>query len=98
VARLTLRNAHARRLSGPAALALQGRHVLVTGGSSGIGEAVAVLCVSQGAKVTLVARRPAEPTSLSLSHTQPALNSFSLPRHKTVASPLTLPNPNQPQP
>jgi NAD(P)-dependent dehydrogenase (short-subunit alcohol dehydrogenase family) len=39
---------------------LKGKHVLITGGSSGIGEACAVLCVKQGAKVTLVARRAAE--------------------------------------
>jgi hypothetical protein len=48
------------RLRGPSALELKGRHVLITGGSSGIGEACAVLCVLQGAKVTLVARRGAE--------------------------------------
>jgi NAD(P)-dependent dehydrogenase (short-subunit alcohol dehydrogenase family) len=39
---------------------LKDKHVLITGGSSGIGEACAVLCVAQGAKVTLVARRAAE--------------------------------------
>ena len=36
--------------------ALAGRHVLVTGGSSGIGRSLAALCAKQGAHVTLVAR------------------------------------------
>lgn len=33
-----------------------GRHVVVTGGSSGIGLWVAVHCVRQGANVTIIAR------------------------------------------
>jgi 3-dehydrosphinganine reductase len=37
---------------------LAGAHVLVTGGSSGIGLATARLAVARGAKVSLVARRP----------------------------------------
>eukprot|EP00898_Chlorokybus_atmophyticus_P002881 jgi/Chlat1/3594/Chrsp234S03573 len=40
----------------PRRLSLAGRHVLVTGGSSGIGLAVAALVAKQGAKVTIVAR------------------------------------------
>eukprot|EP00976_Prorocentrum_cordatum_P092160 1188816-Prorocentrum_minimum.AAC.2 len=43
-------------LLGPKAINLSGKHVLITGGSSGIGEACAVACVSQGAKVTILAR------------------------------------------
>ena len=35
---------------------LQGKHVLVTGGSRGIGERMARECASRGAKVTIVAR------------------------------------------
>jgi NAD(P)-dependent dehydrogenase (short-subunit alcohol dehydrogenase family) len=35
---------------------LSGKHVLITGGSSGIGEACAIRCVALGAKVTLLAR------------------------------------------
>eukprot|EP00929_Paragymnodinium_shiwhaense_P074351 TRINITY_DN38043_c0_g1_i1.p1 TRINITY_DN38043_c0_g1~~TRINITY_DN38043_c0_g1_i1.p1 ORF type:complete len:335 (+),score=73.80 TRINITY_DN38043_c0_g1_i1:102-1106(+) len=37
-----------------------GRHVLITGGSEGIGFEVAKLCVQRGAKVTLVARSQAK--------------------------------------
>lgn len=36
---------------------LRGKNVFITGGSSGIGEATARLCVRQGAKVALAARR-----------------------------------------
>ncbi|MCB0960216.1 MAG: SDR family oxidoreductase [Acidimicrobiales bacterium] len=36
----------------------QGAHVVVTGGSSGIGEAVAELAASRGAQLTLLARGP----------------------------------------
>ena len=35
---------------------LSGRHVLITGGSSGIGLALAKMCSAAGADVTLVAR------------------------------------------
>jgi NAD(P)-dependent dehydrogenase (short-subunit alcohol dehydrogenase family) len=35
---------------------LSGRHILITGGSSGIGRAAAVLCAQQGATVTLGGR------------------------------------------
>ncbi|UXI17359.1 GH20346 [Sarcoptes scabiei] len=37
---------------------LHGRHVLITGGSKGIGWQLALLCVSYGANVTIVARDP----------------------------------------
>jgi len=47
-------------LRGPRAITLKGKHVLITGGSSGIGEAVAALCAAQGAKVTLLARKMPE--------------------------------------
>lgn len=39
---------------------LAGRHVLVTGGSSGIGRSLATLAAKHGAHVTLVARDPAK--------------------------------------
>lgn len=48
-------------MSGPAAwFALDGRRALVTGGSSGIGEAMAQALGAAGARVLLVARREAE--------------------------------------
>ncbi|XP_057370953.1 3-ketodihydrosphingosine reductase-like [Daphnia carinata] len=38
---------------------LKGKHVMVTGGSSGIGKYLAIECVKNGAHVSLVARNPA---------------------------------------
>uniref|UniRef100_A0A674NGQ1 3-ketodihydrosphingosine reductase n=1 Tax=Takifugu rubripes TaxID=31033 RepID=A0A674NGQ1_TAKRU len=43
-------------LISPKPLKLNGAHVVVTGGSSGIGKAIAVECYRQGAFITLVAR------------------------------------------
>ncbi|XP_058133841.1 3-ketodihydrosphingosine reductase isoform X1 [Dasypus novemcinctus] len=43
-------------LISPKPLALPGAHVVVTGGSSGIGKCVAIECYKQGAFITLVAR------------------------------------------
>lgn len=37
---------------------LRGKHVVITGGSQGLGKALAALCVAEGATVTLVARSP----------------------------------------
>jgi NADP-dependent 3-hydroxy acid dehydrogenase YdfG len=37
---------------------LRNAHVLITGGSSGIGLATALLAVERGARVSLIARRP----------------------------------------
>ncbi|OWT58198.1 SDR family NAD(P)-dependent oxidoreductase [Candidimonas nitroreducens] len=45
-----------RRDGGPAGLALQGRHALVTGASRGIGYEVARALLAQGARVTLLGR------------------------------------------
>ena len=42
-----------------AAMVWRGRHVVVTGGSSGIDEAVALAAVRRGASVTLMARSQA---------------------------------------
>ncbi|CAL1539395.1 unnamed protein product [Lymnaea stagnalis] len=47
-------------LISPPQINLQDAHVLVTGGSSGIGKALAIQAVQQGAKVTLVARDKAK--------------------------------------
>jgi len=41
-------------------LDLQGKRIVITGGSSGIGRATAILCSKMGAKATVVARREEE--------------------------------------
>jgi len=46
-------------LTRPARFPLRGKVVLVTGGSSGIGKAVAAAALARGASVALLARRPA---------------------------------------
>ncbi|XP_061446388.1 3-ketodihydrosphingosine reductase [Rhineura floridana] len=43
-------------LTSPKPLSLSGAHVVVTGGSSGIGKSVAIECFKQGAFITLIAR------------------------------------------
>uniref|UniRef100_A0A8D3DXH9 3-dehydrosphinganine reductase n=1 Tax=Scophthalmus maximus TaxID=52904 RepID=A0A8D3DXH9_SCOMX len=47
-------------LISPKPLKLNGAHVVVTGGSSGIGKSIAVECYRQGAFITLVARNEAK--------------------------------------
>ena len=42
--------------SRPSRCKLEGSHVVVTGGSSGIGFEIAKLCASKGAKVSIIAR------------------------------------------
>ncbi|XP_062986349.1 3-ketodihydrosphingosine reductase [Elgaria multicarinata webbii] len=43
-------------LTSPKPLSLSGAHVVVTGGSSGIGKSIAIECFKQGAFITLIAR------------------------------------------
>ena len=38
---------------------LQNKTIIVTGASSGFGEAIAIACAAEGARVSLVARREA---------------------------------------
>ena len=38
-------------------MSIQGKHIVITGGGSGIGAATAQLLVKQGAKVTIMGRR-----------------------------------------
>ena len=47
-------------LFAPRALDLRGKSVVITGGSSGIGLAIAKIVVAQGASVVLIARREAQ--------------------------------------
>jgi NAD(P)-dependent dehydrogenase (short-subunit alcohol dehydrogenase family) len=47
-------------VSVPAASDIQGRHAVVTGGSRGIGAAIAAALASQGVKITLMARTSAD--------------------------------------
>ncbi|XP_062594520.1 3-ketodihydrosphingosine reductase-like isoform X2 [Saccostrea cucullata] len=44
------------KLLSPKQINIQGKHVLITGGSSGIGKALAIEAVRQGANVTIIAR------------------------------------------
>ncbi|XP_048756540.1 3-ketodihydrosphingosine reductase-like isoform X2 [Ostrea edulis] len=44
------------KIISPKCVELQGSHVLITGGSSGIGKALAIEAVKQGANVTIIAR------------------------------------------
>ncbi len=53
-----------RRDSTPMHRALEGRHVVVTGGSAGIGRALAGQAVRAGAAVTVGSRRPSGPGSV----------------------------------
>lgn len=44
---------------------LKGRHILITGGNSGIGKAIAIACVKRGAQVTIVGRNKEKLTKVS---------------------------------
>ena len=45
-----------RLLAGARAYSLQNKHVVITGGSQGLGMSIARQCLARGAKVTLVVR------------------------------------------
>lgn len=60
---------------------LAGAHVCITGGSSGIGRALAERCVDRGAKVSIIARDPEK-----LADTQRALEARSQARRAASAS------------
>jgi NAD(P)-dependent dehydrogenase (short-subunit alcohol dehydrogenase family) len=49
----------------PGAAGLGGKHAVVTGGTRGIGEAVARMLLAQGARVTITGRNPAGPELLA---------------------------------
>lgn len=58
---------------------LEGKHVVITGGSSGIGLALAAECLSQGASVSLMARNAAR-----LSHAASTLAHSTLSSHDRI--------------
>ncbi len=49
----------------PGAAGLGGKHAVVTGGTRGIGEAVARMLLAHGARVTITGRNPAGPEVLA---------------------------------
>jgi 3-dehydrosphinganine reductase len=65
---------------GPSKLELQGAHVVITGGSSGIGLAVAKEVLGRGARVSIIARNPQrlEDAKKVLSRTSEAAQIFTV--------------------
>lgn len=61
---------------------LEGKHILVTGASSGIGRAIAISCAQQGARLTLTAR--------SRERLEETLGLLSGEGHQVVAADLTV--------
>jgi NAD(P)-dependent dehydrogenase (short-subunit alcohol dehydrogenase family) len=49
-------------------MSLQGRHIIITGGSSGVGEVTAKLFVASGARVTILGRSKEKLTSLGINY------------------------------
>ncbi|XP_070605193.1 3-ketodihydrosphingosine reductase [Erythrolamprus reginae] len=65
----------------PKPLSLSGAHVVVTGGSSGIGKSIAIECFKQGAFVTLIARNEKR-----LLEAKKEIESFSVNEKQVVHS------------
>lgn len=61
---------------------LEGKHILVTGASSGIGRAIAISCAQQGARLTLTAR--------SRERLEETLGMLSGEGHQVVVADLTV--------
>lgn len=66
-------------MTGSQSFSLQGRQALVTGGNSGIGEAIALALGKAGARVVLVARREAELRSAADRLSQQGIEAGVLP-------------------
>jgi NAD(P)-dependent dehydrogenase (short-subunit alcohol dehydrogenase family) len=49
-------------------MSVQGRHVIITGGSSGVGEVTAKLFVTSGARVTILGRSKEKLVSLGINY------------------------------
>ncbi len=65
-------------------LNLNGKHILITGGSKGIGLACAQAFIAEGARVSLVSRSEA-----NLARARESLSSHGLDRIQTQAADLT---------
>ncbi len=61
-------------------LGLQGKGILITGGSRGIGRAIALTCAAEGANVAICAR-----TQEDIDHTLTALQAYTIQVHGQVA-------------
>lgn len=67
---------------------LKGKHVLITGGSQGLGKAVAARCVREGALVTIVARSESKLSAAVADLGSPNVHSLALDLSKATAAEL----------